>query len=190
MDCISGSTSECTASIRIGESAGLTFREEGGLGNVLGNWPPAASIADCTSCAAASMLRSRSNCSVICVLPSMLVEVICDRPGISANWYSRGVATEVAIVSGLAPGRFVVTTSVGKSTCGSGATGNNGQATIPSSRMPPMSSEVAIGRRTNGAEMLMEPSAAQSLVTRRGSAPASRTPAGAHARRAEGGTGC
>ena len=59
------------------------------------------------------------------------------------------------MVSGLAPGRFALTCMVGKSTCGSGATGSSGKATRPTSRMPPISSEVAIGRRTNGSEMFM-----------------------------------
>ena len=52
------------------------------------------------------MLRSRSNCSVIDVLPMLLeVEVICVTPGIVENCFSSGVATAAAIVSGLAPGR-------------------------------------------------------------------------------------
>jgi len=49
------------------------------------HWPPAASMADWMSWAAALMLRSSPNCSVICAVPSTLVEVICDRPGICAN---------------------------------------------------------------------------------------------------------
>jgi hypothetical protein len=60
------------------------------------------------------------------VLPSALVEVICANLGIWANWVSSGCATEEAIVSGLAPGNCVVTWIVGKSTCGSGATGSSG----------------------------------------------------------------
>jgi len=56
------------------------------------------------SLAAASMLRSRSNCSVIIVVPTPLVDVISARPEIAANFCSSGVATADAIVSGLAPG--------------------------------------------------------------------------------------
>jgi len=37
------------------------------------------------SLAAASMLRSRSNCTVMAVAPSELVEVICDTPGSLRN---------------------------------------------------------------------------------------------------------
>ena len=70
------------------------------------------------------MLRSRSNCSVIRVDPWLLVEVIDVTPAMVANWRSSGVATEAAIVSGLAPGRSAETWMVGKSTRGSAATGS------------------------------------------------------------------
>ena len=83
-------------------------------------------IAAWMSLAAASMLRSRSNCTVIAVAPSWLVEVICETPGIWAIWRSSGWATEEAIVSGEAPGSAALTAMVGKSICGSGATGSSG----------------------------------------------------------------
>ena len=101
--------------------------------SVCGNCRPAAVIAACTSCAAASMLRLRSNCSVIEVEPSVLVEVICVTPAIWPNWRSSGAATVAAMVSGLAPGSCAETEMVGKSTCGSGATGSSGNATMPTS---------------------------------------------------------
>ena len=91
-----------------------------------GSWPLAALIAAWMSCAAASMLRLRSNCTVIWVCPSTLTEVSCATPGISANCRSSGCATEEAMVSGLAPGRLVLIRMVGKSTRGSGATGSSG----------------------------------------------------------------
>ena len=47
-------------------------------------------------------------------------------PAIWPNWRSSGVATVDAMVSGLAPGNCAVTWMVGKSTCGSGATGSSG----------------------------------------------------------------
>ena len=59
------------------------------------------------------------------VVPSPLVEVIWARPGIAANCCSSGVATDDAIVSGLAPGSVADTVMVGKSTVGSAATGSS-----------------------------------------------------------------
>jgi hypothetical protein len=50
-----------------------------------GNCRPAALIAACTSCAAASMLRARSNWRVIRVWPWLLVEVIESMPAIVEN---------------------------------------------------------------------------------------------------------
>jgi len=56
----------------------------------------------------------------------VLSEVSCVMPGIWANCRSSGAATEVAMVSALAPWKFAETCIVGKSICGSGATGRNG----------------------------------------------------------------
>src|SRR5262249_5152475 len=44
---------------------------------------------------------------------------------------------------------------VGKSTCGSGATGRNGTATSPMNPMAAIRSDVATGRRMNGSEVFM-----------------------------------
>ena len=112
--------------IMIGASAGFTLRYVGGDGMALGSEPCAALIAACTSAAAASMLRLRSNCSVICVVPITLLEVIWLTALIWANCCSSGSATVAAIVSGLAPGKLAVTVMVGKSTVGSGACGRKG----------------------------------------------------------------
>jgi hypothetical protein len=65
------------------------------------------------SCAAASMLRSRANCTVMVVSPWELVELICSTPAMVENWRSSGVATEEAMVSGLAPGSEAFTSIVG-----------------------------------------------------------------------------
>ena len=62
--------------IKIGASAGFTLRYEGLPGRYDGNWLRAALIAACTSRAAASMLRFRSNCKTMPVEPSWLIEVI------------------------------------------------------------------------------------------------------------------
>ena len=65
------------------------------------------------SCAAASILRSRVNCTVIEVLPRVLVEFIDWMPAMVENSRSSGVATVVAMVSGLAPGSAAATWMVG-----------------------------------------------------------------------------
>ena len=58
------------------------------------------------------------------VLPCALVELIDVTPAIVENCFSSGVATEAAIVSGLAPGRPALTWMVGKSTVGRSLTGS------------------------------------------------------------------
>src|SRR5574337_171635 len=97
----------------IGWSAGFTLRNVGGEGMLGGSCPWACVIMDCTSWAAASMFRLRSNCRLICVLPCVLVDDMESRPAIVENCRSSGVATEEAMVSGLAPGRFAITVMVG-----------------------------------------------------------------------------
>ena len=89
-----------------------------------GSWPWAREIIDCTSWAAASRSRLRSNCRVILVAPWELPEVIEARPAIVENCFSSGVATAEAMVSGLAPGRKADTCRVGKSTFGRSETGS------------------------------------------------------------------
>ncbi len=108
----------------MGWSAGLTFWYEGGVGICGGRSFAARAIAAWTSCAAASMLRSSANCSVTCVEPCRLDEVIESMPAIVENCFSSGVATELAIVSGLAPGSAADTWIVGKSTFGRSLTGS------------------------------------------------------------------
>ena len=71
------------------------------------------------------MLRPRSNCRVMLVEPRLLAEVISVMPAMRPNCRSRGVATEEAMVSGLAPGRPAETWMVGNSTWGRGDTGRN-----------------------------------------------------------------
>jgi hypothetical protein len=111
----------------IGLSAGLTARKVGGLGMSLGKEPCAAFIASRSRVSALPRSVLRSNWSVICVVPSTLTDVICDKPGsICPNSVSSGVAMVEAMVSGLAPGYWAVTVSVGKVTLGSGATGSSG----------------------------------------------------------------
>ena len=54
-------------------------------------------------------------------------------PAMRPNCRSSGVATDEAMISGLAPGNPAATVIVGKSTCGSGETGRNLKATPPAS---------------------------------------------------------
>ena len=85
----------------------------GGVGMLGGSWRAALAMADCTSWAAASMLRSNANWMVTWVIPWALIEFIESIPAMVENCRSRGVATEAAMFSGLAPGRVAVTRIVG-----------------------------------------------------------------------------
>src|ERR1700681_3348660 len=116
---------ELSASMKMGESAGFTFLYVGLLGRFAGRLPRAALMAACTSRAAASMFRFRSNCSVMLVDPRALDEVISVTAAMRPNWRSSGVATDEAMVSGLAPGRPALTEIVGNSTSGRGDTGSS-----------------------------------------------------------------
>src|SRR5271170_3492931 len=82
-----GNTSDRRATIMIGESAGLIFLYVGRLGRFVGNCPDDALMAACTSRAAASMFRLRSNCSVTDVDPARLLDVISVTPAILPNWH-------------------------------------------------------------------------------------------------------
>ena len=61
------------------------------------------------------MLREASNSNWILVSPWMLEEVVPTSPGKAENSFSSGVAMEVAMFSGLAPGNFASTSMVGVS---------------------------------------------------------------------------
>jgi hypothetical protein len=119
----SGSVAELSVRNRMGESEGLTFCSDGGAGMSFGSDRFDREMAPWTSCAAASMSRSRSNCSVMLVLPSEFVELIELMPATVANCFSSGVATAAAMVSGVAPGRLALTEMVGKSMLGRSLTG-------------------------------------------------------------------
>src|SRR5260370_42590779 len=101
------------------------------------------------------MLRSRSNCTVIDVVPSELDEVIEAMPDIFDSDRSSGVGAELAIVSASAPGNDGEIWMVGKSTCGKGATGRYQKATMPTRRRPSIRIDVAIGRTINGREIFI-----------------------------------
>src|SRR6266700_7302531 len=101
------------------------------------------------------MFRLRSNCRVTRVAPRKLVEVISFSPAMRPNWRSRGVATAEAMISALAPGSTAVTSMVGNSTWGSGATGKNWYAIRPAKASAMVSSVVPMGRWMNRAEKFM-----------------------------------
>ena len=78
--------------------------------------------------------------------PRVLEDVISVTAAMCPNWRSSGVATDDAMVSGLAPGKEALTLMVGKSTCGRGDTGRMRNATAPASAMATTRSVVPIGR--------------------------------------------
>jgi hypothetical protein len=118
--------------ISTGLSAGLTLLPGRQVGHVAwASLPDAVLIAACTSWAAVSMLLLRVNCRVRVVEPRALLEVIWVMPGMALNCTSRGVATDEAMVSGLAPGNWPMTWIVGNSASGKGATGRRGKAIKP-----------------------------------------------------------
>ncbi|EKD35513.1 MAG: hypothetical protein ACD_75C01879G0001 [uncultured bacterium] len=59
------------------------------------------------------MSRSRENCRVIWVRPEVDTELIESMPATRENSFSRTVAIEEAMVSGLAPGSVAVILMVG-----------------------------------------------------------------------------
>ena len=96
-----------------GASAGLTLRYDGGVVMSCGSERDARSSAACTSSAAMLMSRPSSNSSVTEVAPKVFVELMRFSPGIVWNCFSSCSATEVAIVSGLAPGSCAKTLMTG-----------------------------------------------------------------------------
>src|SRR5208337_4243220 len=99
--------------------------------------------------------RFRSNCRVTLDDPRLLDEVISVTAAMRPNWRSKGVATDEAMISGLAPGKPADTETVGKSTWGRGDTGSMRKATTPASEIAMTRSAVAIGLRIKGSEMFI-----------------------------------
>ena len=128
------------------------MRNEGGAVSVVGSSGMTAAMAVCTSTAALSMLRSRSNWIVMLVLPVPLDDTIESMPAIVVIWRSSGLATAEAIVPGSPPGSDALTLSVGNSTCGRSLTGSARYATTPKRAMAAMSKLAAIGRRMKMSE--------------------------------------
>src|SRR3984957_153340 len=136
-----------------GNSELLIFRYDGLRVSEGGGSRWAATIAACTSRAAPSMSRSMPKVSWMLVEPTLLVEVISSTSEMAPRWRSNGVATVLAITSGLAPGSAAETKMAGTSMRGSGATGSNVNVAIPASATPNVNSIVATGRAMKGAEM-------------------------------------
>src|SRR5512144_1977254 len=110
----SGSVSELNEMNSTANSDGLTLRKLGGIVISTGRRRCAMVSAVCTSSAAASILRLRSNWMTIEVVPCDEVEDIDEMPAMVDSCRSIGPATEAAMVSALAPGRVAVTAMVGK----------------------------------------------------------------------------
>ena len=101
------------------------MRKNGGVVISTGSLRCAVVSAVCTSSEAPSILRPRSNWTVIAVLPADDDEVIDEMPAMVESCRSIGEATEAAMVSGLAPGKVATMRMVGKSTAGSAATASS-----------------------------------------------------------------
>ncbi len=87
-------------------------------------------------------------------------------PGIALNCTSSGVATEDAMVSGLAPGSCAVTRMVGNSASGNGATGSRGKAMTPSRTNAKVNNKVATGWSMHHADTEPRPFIVQAPLAR------------------------
>src|SRR5262245_42803362 len=162
---VSGRASEVSVICSIAEAPGLTFRYVGGVVISAGSLREAFAIAAWISCAAASILRSRLNCTVIRPVPRPLTDVMESTPAMAENSRSSGVAIDAAIVAGLAPGKVVVTLMVGKSTFGRAATGRKAYPTMPTSTIAHVNNVVMTGRSMQrvGSVMACAPSSRTTL---------------------------
>src|SRR4051794_5356952 len=143
----SGKVEEPNDTNSTGKSAGFTLRKLGGIVISIGNRRCAMVSAVCTSSAAASMLRLRSNWIVMALVPCDELDDIDEMPAMVDSWRSIIPATEAAMVSALAPGKVAVTAMVGKSTRGSADTGNRRKPNTPKAIIDAVISVVITGRR-------------------------------------------
>src|ERR1700676_1423510 len=151
----SGRVSEASEMNSTAKSDGFTFRKLGGIVISIGSRRCAIVSAVCTSRAAASMLRLRSNWMTIAVVPCDEVEDIDEMPAMVESWRSIGPATDAAMVSALAPGSVAVTAMVGKSTFGSAETGNSRKPNTPNAMIDAVISVVMTGRRMQSSESVI-----------------------------------
>src|SRR5262245_30852193 len=89
---------------------------------------------------------------VMLLLPATLTDVIESTPEISENCFSRGVATEDAMVWASLPVRVALTLIVGKSTLGSSLTGNAEYPNRPAIRKAAINNVAMTGRLVKIAE--------------------------------------
>src|ERR1700737_4824533 len=136
-----------------GNSELLSFRYVGLRVRADGRSAWDATIAACTSRGGPAISRSRPNVSWMFVLPTLLRDVMSSTSAIAPRCRSRGVATELAITSGLAPGSEALTKIAGASIFGRGATGSSVKATMPQRATPNVNKVVATGLEMKGAEM-------------------------------------
>src|SRR6267154_4329099 len=152
----SGSVAEPSATNSTGKSAGFTLRKLGGIVISIGSRRCAMVSAVCTSSAAASMLRLRSNWMTIAVVPCDEVDDIDEMPAMVESWRSIGPATDAAMVSALAPGKVAVTAMVGKSTLGSAETGSRRNPNTPNAMIDAVMSVVMTGRRIHSSDRVID----------------------------------
>src|ERR1700716_2026778 len=143
----SGSVSEPREINRIAKSDGLTLRKLGGIVISIGSRRCAIVSAVCTSSAAASMLRLRSNWMVMTLAPCDELDDIEEMPAMVDSWRS--------MMSALAPGRVAVTLMVGKSTRGSADTGSRRKPNTPKAMIDAVISVVITGRRIQSSESVI-----------------------------------
>src|SRR6185503_5457831 len=151
----SGSVDEVRTTNSTGKSAGFTLRKLGGMIISTGNRRCAIVSAVCTSSAAASMLRLRSNWIVMTLVPCDELDDIEEMPATVESWRSMMPATDAAIVSALAPGKVAVTAMVGKSTRGSAETGNRRKPKMPNAMIDAVISVVMTGRRMQSSDSVI-----------------------------------
>ena len=151
----SGSVADPSETNSTGKSAGFTLRKLGGIVISIGSRRCAIVSAVCTSSAAASMLRLRSNWMVMTLVPCEELDDIEEMPAMVESWRSMMPATEAAMVSALAPGRVAVTAMVGKSTRGSAETGSRRKPKTPNAMIDAVISVVMTGRRIQSSESVI-----------------------------------
>src|SRR3954466_5182565 len=151
----SGSVAERSATNSTGKAAGFTLRKLGGIVISIGSRRCAIVSAVCTSSAAASMLRLRSNWIVMTLVPCDEFDDIDEMPAMVESWRSMIPATEAAMVSALAPGKVALTEMVGKSTRGSADTGSSRKPNTPNAMIDAVISVVITGRRIQSSDSVI-----------------------------------